>query len=85
MLVSHVEFNSSPHFCSCTISFVQPAGAILQNVSAEALRHAAGLNGKKYNSDCALGAFKQANCSSSDTGQKLCEFARTAAQKRIVK
>ena len=64
---------------------MQPAGAILQNVSAEALRHAAGLNGKKYNSDCALGAFKQANCSSSDTGQKLCEFARTAAQKRIVK
>uniref|UniRef100_A0A6N2K0I5 Rho termination factor N-terminal domain-containing protein n=1 Tax=Salix viminalis TaxID=40686 RepID=A0A6N2K0I5_SALVM len=64
---------------------VKPAGAIIKNVSAEALRRAAGLNGKKYNSDCALGTFKQANCSSSDTGQKLCEFAPTAAQKRIVK
>ncbi|KAJ6408291.1 hypothetical protein OIU84_011580 [Salix udensis] len=64
---------------------VKPAGAIIKNVSAEALRRAAGLNGKKYNSDCALGTFKQANCSSSDTGQKLCEFAPTAAQKRILR
>ncbi|KAJ6363477.1 hypothetical protein OIU78_003616 [Salix suchowensis] len=64
---------------------VKPAGAIIKNVSAEALRRAAGLNGKKYNFDCALGTFKQANCSGSDTGQKLCEFAPTAAQKRIVK
>ena len=87
MLVSHVEFQfiPAPYFCSCTISFVQPAGAIIKNVSAEALRRAAGLNAKKNNSDCALGTFKQANCSNSDIEQKFCEFAPKAAQKRSVK
>jgi hypothetical protein len=64
---------------------VQPAGAIIKNVSAEALRRAAGLNAKKNNSDCALGTFKQANCSNSDIEQKFCEFAPKAAQKRSVK
>ena len=87
MLVSHVEFQfiPAPYFCSCTISFVQPAGAIIKNVSAEALRRAAGLNAKKNNSDCALGTFKQANCSNSDIEQNFCEFAPKAAQKRSVK
>jgi len=87
MLVSHVEFQfiPSPYFCSCTISFVQPAGAIIKNVRAEALRRQAGLNAKKNNSDCALGTFKQANCSNSDIEQKFCEFAPKAAQKRSVK
>ncbi|XP_034920125.1 uncharacterized protein [Populus alba] len=64
---------------------VKPAGAIIKNVSAEALRRAAGLNAKKNNSDCALGTFKQANCSNSDIEQKFCEFAPKAAQKRSVK
>ncbi|KAL9398323.1 hypothetical protein Peur_007284 [Populus x canadensis] len=64
---------------------VKPAGAIIKNVSAEALRRAAGLNAKKNNSDCALGTFKQANCSDSDIEQKFCEFAPKAAQKRSVK
>ncbi|XP_024459966.2 uncharacterized protein LOC7473596 isoform X3 [Populus trichocarpa] len=64
---------------------VKPAGAIIKNVSAEALRRAAGLNAKKNNSDCALGTFKQANCSNSDIEQKFFEFAPKAAQKRSVK
>ncbi|KAJ6921798.1 hypothetical protein NC652_015673 [Populus alba x Populus x berolinensis] len=64
---------------------ILPAGAIIKNVSGEALRRAAGLNAKKNNSDCALGTFKQANCSNSDVEQKFCEFAPKAAQKRSVK
>ncbi|XP_011048113.1 PREDICTED: uncharacterized protein LOC105142262 isoform X3 [Populus euphratica] len=64
---------------------VKPAGAIIKNVSAEVLRRAAGLNAKKNNSDCALGTFKQANCSNSDIEQKFCELAPKAAQKRSVK
>ncbi|CAK7342672.1 unnamed protein product [Dovyalis caffra] len=46
---------------------------------------AAGLNGRKHNSDCALGTFKRAKGSSADIEQKLCEFAPKAAQKRTVK